>query len=766
MFTILAFDERPERLETLIALLARRSPECRVVRATSWDDCMAKFADGGFGIVLWLIRGVSPVGRDLEAFGALRRAVRVAPMSVVVVEGAVVPETRARWMAAGAAVVAGGPMDDEELAGWIELVTGSPGELPRRRTEDALRAVEERLREMFDHMTSGVAVYRPVGDGEDFEFLDYNAAAERATGVGRGELLGRRVTEVFPGVRELGLFEVLARVHRTGRPEHHPSREYRNGRLAFWVENYVYRLGTGEVVAIFDDVTERRQADEQIRLHSHILANSQEEIFLFDAATLRFTYANRCALENLQLSVDRLLELTPVDIKPELDRASFEAILAPLRAGTLRLQVFETTHRRADGSTYPVEVHLQLFEEQRLFLAVIMDISARRQAEKERDHLVAQLLQAQKLESVGRLAGGVAHDFNNMLGVIQGHAELALEHLDPALPLAACLREILEVAGRSADLTRQLLTFARRQAVTPRPMDLNETVAGLIRMLRRLLGEDVALDWRPCEQRAGVLMDPAQVDQVLVNLCVNSRDAITGSGRIAIETAVETLDAVTARQAGVAPGGWVRLIVSDDGCGMDEETRLHAFEPFFTTKGAGRGTGLGLATVYGIVQQNGGRIRLEPAPVRGTRCVILLPLRESEGEEAGPPVDVASGGAGESILLVEDEPANLRVTRMMLERLGYQVTGVGTPEEALALGARMSAPFDLLMTDVVMPGMNGRELARALLQRHPGLRCLFMSGYTADIIAHHGILEDGVDFLQKPFSKTTLAARLRSVLDR
>ncbi len=518
--------------------------------------------------------------------------------------------------------------------------------LLRRQAEDSLRAVDARLHGMFDHMSSGVAVYRPVGDGEDFEFLDYNAAAERSTGVTRGELLGRRVTEVFPGVRDFGLFEVFSRVHRTGVPEHHPSMLYQDGRLAFWTENYVYRLPTGELVAIFDDETERRQA------------------------------------------------------------------------------------------------------------------------EKERELLMSQLLQAQKLESVGRLAGGVAHDFNNMLGVIQGHAELALEHLEPSQPLHGDLQEILRVAKRSTDLTRQLLAFARRQTVNPRPLDLNRAVEGMLRMLRRLIGEDVSLVWRPGDGPATVRMDPTQVDQILANLCVNARDAITGAGRITIETGIETLGEDVARPEGVAPGDYVRLTVSDDGCGMDEETRLHAFEPFFTTKESGQGTGLGLATVYGIVRQNEGVIRLESAPGRGTRCVLWLPWAELASVVEAPEKTPEATSAGESILLVEDEPANLRVTRLLLERLGYRVTGVGTPAEALALDDAVLVSFDLLLTDVVMPGMNGRELAGRLARRRPGLRCLFMSGYTADVIAHHGILEGGVDFIQKPFSKTVLAARLRAVLDR
>ncbi|MBI5016076.1 MAG: PAS domain S-box protein [Deltaproteobacteria bacterium] len=400
-------------------------------------------------------------------------------------------------------------------------------------------------------------------------------------------------------------------------------------------------------------------------------------------------------------------------------------------------------------------------------LGLNKDITDSRLYEEERERLQEQLLHSQKLESVGRLAGGVAHDFNNMLGVILGHADLALKTLEPTHRLYADLEAIRKAAERSADLTRQLLMFARRQTVAPKVLDLNDTMAGALKMLRPLIGEEIQLNWRPEADVWPVNVDPSQIDQILANLCVNARDAIAGVGKITIETGNVTLDGdYCVRHAGFVPGEYVRLVVSDDGCGMDKETLTHVFEPFFTTKGVGEGTGLGLATVYGIVKQNNGFINVYSEVGQGTTLVIYLPRHV--GKTAQTQTD---GGAKprlrgqETILLVEDEPAILNVTTEMLETLGYIVVAAGTPGEALSLARERAGEIHLLMTDVVMPEMNGRDLAKNLLSLYPDLRRLFMSGYTANVIAHHGVLDEGVHFIQKPFSLTALAAKVREALE-
>jgi two-component system, cell cycle sensor histidine kinase and response regulator CckA len=389
----------------------------------------------------------------------------------------------------------------------------------------------------------------------------------------------------------------------------------------------------------------------------------------------------------------------------------------------------------------------------------------RRDTEAEKANLQSQLMQAQKMESVGRLAGGVAHDFNNMLGVILGHVDLAQDQINPADPLYDDLSEVKKAAQRSADLTRQLLAFARKQTVSPKIMDLNETVEGLFKMLRRLIGEDIDLVWLPGKGLWPVKIDPSQVDQILANLTVNARDAIDGVGRITIETGNTVLDeGYCADHMGFIPGSYVILSVSDNGCGMNQEIQEHIFEPFYTTKGVGQGTGLGLATIYGIVKQNSGFINVYSEPGRGTTFRIYFPQYSGKvGAIDSDKVQALQQGV-ETILLVEDESAILRLGKRMLERLGYRVLAAGTPGEALRLAEQNPGVIDLLMTDVVMPEMNGRDLARRLLSLYPDIKRLFMSGYTADVIAHHGVLDEGVYFIQKPFSKAELSAKVREAL--
>jgi PAS domain S-box-containing protein len=396
------------------------------------------------------------------------------------------------------------------------------------------------------------------------------------------------------------------------------------------------------------------------------------------------------------------------------------------------------------------------------------EITARKRAEEEKDSLQSQLTQAQKMESVGRLAGGVAHDFNNMLSVILGHAELVLHRLDATHPHYVSLQNIHKAAERSADLTRQLLAFARKQTVAPQVLDLNATVEGMLSMLRRLIGEDVDLVWLPGSNLGTVEIDPSQIDQILVNLCVNARDAIDDTGKITIETSAAEFDeAYCAVHADVVPGEYVQLAVSDNGCGMYPETISHLFEPFFTTKATGKGTGLGLATVYGIIMQNKGFINVYSEPGQGATFKVYLPRNATRMErlatiEAAEPV----GRGHETILLVEDEAMILDMTKEMLQGLGYTVLPAISPGEAIRLAREHVGRIHLLMTDVVMPEMNGRDLAKNLLSLFPDLKRLFMSGYTADVIAHHGVLDHGVHFIQKPFTMQVLAAKIREVLDQ
>lgn len=399
-------------------------------------------------------------------------------------------------------------------------------------------------------------------------------------------------------------------------------------------------------------------------------------------------------------------------------------------------------------------------------LGILMDITERKHAEEERQQLQQQLARVQQLETVGQLAGGVAHDFNNMLAVILLRAELALQRVDAASPLHHHLTEILATGRRSAELTRQLLGFARRQPIAPRVLDLNTVVEGLLPMVHSLIGEEIDLIWKPASNLGAVKVDPAQIHQILVNLCVNARDAITGNGRILVTTENARLDEhYAATQPDIHPGEYALLTVCDSGSGMTPEVIEHIFEPFFTTKEVGQGTGLGLATVYGIVQQNHGHIIVHSVPDLGTAIKTYLP-RHKEGPTTRP--DPAQSelprGRGQTILLVEDEVAVLDMGCEGLRYLGYNVITAHSPSEAIRLAESHADAIDLLLTDVVMPEMSGRLLAEQLTSQQPALRVLYMSGHPADLIVRRGILQEGVHLLSKPFSLYDLACRVHDVL--
>lgn len=392
---------------------------------------------------------------------------------------------------------------------------------------------------------------------------------------------------------------------------------------------------------------------------------------------------------------------------------------------------------------------------------------ARKNAEDAQDKLAAQLNQAQKMEAVGRLAGGVAHDFNNILQAMIGYSELLQEMVADRPNAHELVTEVVSEGKRAAGLTNQLLAFARKQAVHPQVIDINEAVAALVKMLKRLLGENIELAWCPGETLFKVKIDTGQLDQVLANLTVNARDAITGAGKVTIETANVYLDdEYCSRHVGMKPGSYVMLAVSDNGCGMDKELLENIFEPFFTTKERGKGTGLGLATVYGIVRQNGGHINVYSEQGKGTTFKIYLAAYfddETEGVKKVVPVGVLPIGT-ETILVVDDEESMLRSVQMILQSLGYKVISAPSADEALSLSQAYADEIHLLLTDVVMPKRSGRELQQALAAHRPHMKCVFMSGYTANVIAHHGILEEGIHFIQKPFTKADLALKIRDVL--
>lgn len=435
-----------------------------------------------------------------------------------------------------------------------------------------------------------------------------------------------------------------------------------------------------------------------------------------------------------------------------------------------RILNIELKLRRKSSEIGETLVSAELIElaGERYILSMIQDITERKRDEAEKEKLQAQLVQAQKMESVGRLAGGVAHDFNNMLSVMMLHAEIGLSQLEPKNKLYDNLQEIYKATQHSADLTHQLLAFARKQLVAPKVLDLNETIETMLKMLRRLIGADITLVWAPTPDVWSVKMDPSQIDQILVNLCVNARDAIIERGKIIIETQNVVFDDLyCAVHTEAVPGKFVLLSISDDGLGMDQETQRMLFEPFFTTKELGKGTGLGLATIYGIVKQNNGFIAVYSEPGLGTTFKIYLPYHSDPAERVEQENTLAPLERGnEVVLVVEDEAAILDVIATTLRRQGYTVLTAVTPHEALHLIQDYTGKLDLLVTDMIMPKMNGRDLAHNLLSSYPHLKVVYMSGYTANVIAQQGTLDEQVCFIQKPFSIREISLKVREALDR
>jgi len=525
------------------------------------------------------------------------------------------------------------------------------------------------------------------------------------------------------------------------------------------------------LISVGRDIADRKQAEAELKKSEErfrlLVEHAPDAIFVRDKSS--FLYLNNAALKLFGANSAQGLIGTPIiDRYHPQARDEIRKRMQIINELQLPVSLHQSICLRMDGSEVDVEstaVPMNYLGEAGA-LVFLRDISERVEKEKRQQVLEEQLYQSQRIESLGRLAGGVAHDYNNMLSVIIGNVDLAKLRLERSAAVEENLEQILQAALRSSDITRQLLAFARKQIIDPRVLDLNASVAGTLKMLRNLLGENLELSWQPKVGLWPVRMDPVQLDQILANLCINARDAIADIGKMTIETDTVSFDEAYCKDhPGFVPGDFALLAVSDNGCGMDKETLDNIFEPFFTTKQTGEGTGLGMATVYGIVKQSNGFINVYSEPGQGTTFKIYLPRSEEEHvvvqETAG--IEVLKG-QGETVLLVEDEVAIVRLATAMLEDLGYRVVTADTPAQALRLAENHQGDIQLLLTDVVMPGMNGRELATQVQNIYPRLKILYMSGYTANAIAHHGILGDGINYIQKPFSRTDLSIRVREVL--
>jgi len=548
-----------------------------------------------------------------------------------------------------------------------------------------------------------------------------------------------------------------------------------NGIRTQWVQfqSLPRQLDNGDILwtGLLNDIGARKQSEMALResqaqfaLLASLLERSSQP-FSQGFPDGRLGFVNQAYLDLTGYSPQEISSLNWQKLTAPEWREKEQALIAQLHATGQPVR-YEKEYVRKDGRRVPIEilVHLARDEEGNplYYYSFFTDLTARKTLE-------GQLFQAQKMEFVGRLAGGVAHDFNNMLTVIGGHTELALALTAPDDPRFHSLQEIQGATSRSTNLTRQLLAFARKQTVSPKVLDLNETLGSMLKMLQRLIGENIDLTWSPGRQLWPVKIDPSQIDQLLANLAINARDAIAGVGKITIETTNRQLDTdYCAVHPDVTPGDYVELVVSDSGAGMSGEVLAHLFEPFYTTKEEGKGTGLGLATVYGIIKQNQGAINVYSEPGRGTTFRIYLPRHTDLSDQPEETVAAAPAPGGtETLLIVEDDPAILDLSKRFSERLGYRILTAGSPGEAIRLVKMYHGEgIALLITDVVMPEMNGKQLATQLKECLPGLKCLFMSGYTADAIARQGVLEEGICFLAKPFSASEMAVKIREALEK
>jgi signal transduction histidine kinase/ActR/RegA family two-component response regulator len=548
---------------------------------------------------------------------------------------------------------------------------------------------------------------------------------------------------------------------------------------AFFLERILRGRKRG-TMAVLTDISEHRQAEKALR------ASEERYYSLFEESPISlwledFSEVKRC-VDDLRATIGNDVETYFNSHPDEVKKCASLVRVLDVNQATLELYEANSKHEFLTG--LPVsfdEASCDAFRRELIAISEGKTISETENVARtlgkvlvsvvdvtKRKSLEEQLRQAQKMEAVGQLAGGVAHDFNNVLMVIGGHSEILRGRLDSNNPLRKNAEEIDRAAKRAAQLTQQLLAFSRKQIVQPQVLALNEVIVGMESMLRRLIGEHIELVFVPSRTGGRVRADRGQIEQVILNLALNARDAMPDGGRLNIETEETTLDKEFAEQhPGARPGLYVMLAVSDTGVGMDKETQEHAFEPFFTTKEAGKGTGLGMAMVYGIVKQSGGYIQLHSKLGRGSRVRVFLPSTEDEVTMRETSSEIpTSSPRSETLLVVEDEEPLRQLTKEYLESSGFRVLEAPSGDQALQVAEEHKGPIQLLITDVVMPGMSGRELAERLVEQRPAIRVLYMSGYTDDAVIRHGILAGRDAFLQKPFSLQTLANKVRETLDR
>ncbi|GAB4535666.1 MAG: hypothetical protein Kow0063_20220 [Anaerolineae bacterium] len=643
-------------------------------------------------------------------------------------------------------------------------------ELTREDLEQKVRALEEveaRLRESEEkfrlafHTNPDSINLNRLSDGL---YIDINEGFTRLMGYTREEVIGKTSLELDIWVDPKDRERLVEGLMATGSVDNLEARFRRkSGQIGIGLMSArVLRINQEDVIlSITRDITARKQMEEELReserRYRTLFERSNDAIFVVDRRTGRYLDANEAAVRLTGRTLPEIRQSRTKDLSPK----GAEERLAAVGSADEPVNFGRVTYVRPDGTERIAFLSAVPLDDETVF-GIARDIT-------DEVRLEQQLFQAQKMEALGRLAGGIAHDFNNLLVPIIGYAELGMMKVSPDDDLYRDLEQIEKVAVRAADLTRQILAFSRRQILELQVLDLNEVITDFQKMIQRLLREDIEMHIHLAPSLGQIKGDRVQIEQVLMNLVINARDAMPTGGTLTIETANIFLDdAYFERYAEEKkPGHYVMLVVSDTGCGMDAETQKHIFEPFFTTKVSDGGVGLGLATVFGIVKQHQGYIWVYSEPDRGTTFKVYLP----QAEETAYPAELAQTTprtlyGTETVLVVEDEGMVRNLVCESLVAYGYTVIEAGDAIQAIELAAAHPGAIHLLLTDVIMPQMNGQELHRRIVVIHPDIKLLYMSGYTDNVIIHHGILDRGVNFIQKPFTVKTLARKVREVLDR
>ncbi|MGO9863079.1 MAG: PAS domain S-box protein [Terriglobales bacterium] len=631
-----------------------------------------------------------------------------------------------------------------------------------------MREHDQHLRTAPERALDGFYVVDAEG-----RLVEVNDAYCSMSGYTREELLRMRVADLESAESEHDVVAHMQRIIRQGTDRFETSHRRKDGQIINIETSVSFQdLDGGQFFCSLRDITEKRRAERALREseeHFRLLVEGAPLGIAIQVDAI-YRYVNPAALAMFGAeTADQIVGHAVAErIHPD-NRAAVGERIRALKDGRSTVPVLEEQLFRLDGTVFDAEVNAKrfIFEGQEGSIVFFRDITDRKRTEKEKQKLQDQLVLAQKMESIGRLAGGVAHDFNNLLTVIMGYSQILTQGLAPGSKLYDATAQIRSAGERAAGIISQLLAFSRKQVLSPQVIDLNEVMLNLDSMLRRLIGEDIEVLTVPARDLGTVKADPGQIEQVLMNLALNARDAMPNGGKLTLETSNTQLDEAYAREHQPAePGRYVMLAVSDTGIGMSPETQAQIFEPFYTTKELGKGTGLGLSTVYGIVKQSGGYIWVYSEPGRGSTFKVYFPRMDQPAEKLGSKkVSSPAQRGNETILLVEDDAQLRELASDILGHCGYKVLIAGNTGEALALCKANDREIALLVTDVIMPGMNGRQLAEQVAHISPQAKVLYISGYTSNAIVHHGVLDAGIWFLPKPFTLAALVAKVREVLD-